>query len=362
MDCLNVKYENKPCYNIHFRPDFTDLASVFKSDLNKEYDNICVVSDSNVASLYLAEVVSIFKSLCDNVYSFSFDAGEASKNLNTVSLLYEHLIMKKFTRNSLLVALGGGVVGDLTGYAAATFLRGIDFIQVPTTLLSQVDSSVGGKTGVDFNQYKNMVGAFKMPKLVYMNIGTLNTLDDANFACGMGEVIKHGLIADAEFYKWLKDNSEVIMSKDYSALAYMVKKNCDIKRNVVEIDPTEKGIRAYLNFGHTLGHAIEKLCNLTLGHGQCVGLGMVCASYLSMKLGNITQAEYEDIIECLKLYNMPVSISDLSADDILEASKSDKKMTGKKIKFTILKAIGEAASYLDFTDEDLLEAIDQVLV
>ncbi len=361
MDCLNVKYENKPCYNIYFRPDFSDLASVFKSDLNKQYDNICIVSDSNVAKLYLAEVIGIFKSICDNVCSFSFDAGEASKNLDTVSLLYEHLIMKKFTRSSLLVALGGGVVGDLTGFAAATFLRGIDFIQIPTTLLSQVDSSVGGKTGVDFNQYKNMVGAFKMPKMVYMNIGTLKTLDEDNFACGMGEVIKHGLISDKEFYQWLKDNTSKIQAKEYDALAYMVQKNCDIKRYVVEIDPTEKGIRAYLNFGHTLGHAIEKLCNFSLGHGQCVGIGIVCASYLSMKLGNITNFEYNDIIECLKLYNMPVSVSGLTAEDILFASKSDKKMTGNKIKFTILKAIGEAASYLDFTDEDLLEAIDQVL-
>ncbi|SDH43752.1 3-dehydroquinate synthase [Pseudobutyrivibrio sp. 49] len=361
MDCLNVKYENKPCYNIYFRPDFSDLASVFKSDLNKEYDNICVVSDSNVAGLYLAEVVSIFKSICNNVCSFSFDAGEASKNLDTVSLLYEHLIIKKFTRSSLLVALGGGVVGDLTGFAAATFLRGIDFIQMPTTLLSQVDSSVGGKTGVDFNQYKNMVGAFKMPKLVYMNIGTLKTLDDDNFACGMGEVIKHGLISDKDFYQWLKDNIDKVKAREYDALSYMVMKNCDIKRHVVEIDPTEKGIRAYLNFGHTLGHAIEKLSNFSLGHGQCVGIGMVCASFLSKKLGNITEEQYLDIINCLKLYNMPINVSGLSASDILEASKSDKKMTGKKIKFTILKAIGEASSYLDFTDEDLLEAIDQVL-
>ena len=359
---LNVKYEGNPYYNIYFRPDFSELSTVVKSDLNKEYDNICIVSDSNVSVLYLGQVVSIFKELCDNVCSFSFEAGEASKNLNTVSLLYELLIQKKFTRSSLLVALGGGVVGDLTGFAAATFLRGIDFIQVPTTLLSQVDSSVGGKTGVDFNQYKNMVGAFNMPKLVYMNIGTLNTLDDFNFACGMGEVIKHGLIADADFYNWLKENKDSIIAKDYSSLEYMVKKNCEIKRDVVEKDPKEKGIRAYLNFGHTLGHAIEKLCGFNLGHGQCVGLGMVCASYLSKKLGNISDDDYQDIIDCLKLYDMPVTISGIDAADILEASKSDKKMTGKKIKFTVIKAIGEAASYLDFSDKDLLEAIDQVLV
>lgn len=360
-ECLTINYEGEPCYNIHFRPDFSDLGQVFKSDLNKDYDNICVVSDSNVAQLYLAEVVNIFKSICDNVCSFSFEAGEASKNLDTVSHLYEHLIHKRFTRNSILVALGGGVVGDLTGFTAATFLRGIDFIQIPTTLLSQVDSSVGGKTGVDFNSYKNMVGAFYMPKLVYMNLGTLLSLDDDNFACGMGEVIKSALIADKDFYSWLKDNHEALSAKEYDALAHSVYSCCKIKGHVVEIDPKEKGIRAYLNYGHTLGHAIEKLCNFSLGHGQCVGLGMVCAGYLSMKLGYITAEEFNDTVECIKIYNLPTKVSGITADKVLEASKSDKKMTGKKIKFTVLKAIGEAASYLDFTDEDLLEAIDQVL-
>ena len=361
MKHITINYEGSPCYNIHFRQDFNDLAQVFKNDLNKNYDNICIVTDSNVASLYLGEVVTIFKGLCDNVYSFSFDAGEASKNLNTVSMLYEHLILKKFTRNSLLVALGGGVVGDLTGFSAATFLRGIDFIQIPTTLLSQVDSSVGGKTGVDFNSYKNMVGAFYMPRLVYMNLGTLMTLDDDNFACGMGEVIKSALIADKSLFEWLLTNSNALLSKDFAALEHAVYECCKIKGHVVEVDPKEKGIRAYLNYGHTLGHAIEKLCNFSLGHGQCVALGMVCAGYLSVKLSNITEEEQEEVIKCLKLYNLPTSVSGLSSESILEASKSDKKMTGKKIKFTVLKAIGEADSYLDFTDEDLLEAIDVVL-
>ncbi|SDZ81940.1 3-dehydroquinate synthase [Pseudobutyrivibrio sp. ACV-2] len=361
MKHITINYEGSPCYNIHFRPDFSDLAQVFKADLNKDYDSICIVTDSNVASLYLSEVVSIFKSVCNNVCSFSFDAGEASKNLDTVSLLYELLIHKKFTRNSLLVALGGGVVGDLTGFTAATFLRGIDFIQIPTTLLSQVDSSVGGKTGVDFNSYKNMVGAFYMPRLVYMNLGTLMTLDDDNFACGMGEVIKSALIANKEFFDWLMTSSDKLLSKDFSALEHAVYECCKIKGHVVEVDPKEKGIRAYLNYGHTLGHAIEKLCEFKLGHGQCVALGMVCAGYLSVKLDNITQEEHDKVIECLKLYNLPTKVSDLNAESVLEASKSDKKMTGKKIKFTVLKAIGEADSYLDFTDEDLLEAIDVVL-
>ena len=361
MHDLIINYEGKPCYEICFRPDFSDLLELFNSEVNHVYDNICIVSDSNVAPIYLAEVLDIFKQTSSNVCSFSFDAGEASKNLVTVNMLYEHLILKHFTRNSLLVALGGGVVGDLTGFAAATFLRGIDFIQIPTTLLSQVDSSVGGKTGVDFKGYKNMIGAFYMPRLVYMNLDTLNTLDDYNFACGMGEVVKSALIANKGFYQWLKDNKQAILNKDYEALAHTVSECCKIKGHVVEIDPKEKGIRAYLNFGHTLGHAIEKLSNFKLGHGQCVSLGMVCAMHLSAKLGYVNQNEVSDVIDTLKAFDLPVSLSNLSADDIVLASKSDKKMAGAKIKFIVLKAIGEAAAYMDFSDEDLKYSIEQVL-
>ena len=361
MHDLIINYEGKPCYEICFRPDFNDLLELFNSEVNHTYDNICIVSDSNVAPLYLAQVLDIFKQTSSNVCSFSFEAGEASKNLETVNLLYEHLIMKRFTRNALLVALGGGVVGDLTGFAASTFLRGIDFIQIPTTLLSQVDSSVGGKTGVDFKGFKNMIGAFYMPRLVYMNLGTLNSLDDYNFACGMGEVIKSALIANKSFYQWLKDNHDSIINKDYECLAHMVSECCKIKGHVVEIDPKEKGIRAYLNFGHTLGHAIEKLSNFKLGHGQCVGLGMVCAMHLSAKLDYISDAEVDDVITVIKSFNLPVKVSDLSVEDILVTSKSDKKMANNKIKFIILKSIGEAAAYTDFTDEDLKYSIEQVL-
>ncbi len=358
---LTINYEGTPCYQIHFRSNFEDLLTCFNTDIKSKYDNICIVTDSNVASLFLKEVLDIFKNTGSNVTSFSFPAGEENKNLSTVNMLYEHLILKKFTRNSLLVALGGGVVGDLTGFAAATFLRGIDFIQIPTTLLSQVDSSVGGKTGVDFNKYKNMVGAFYMPKMVYMNLSVLNHLDADNFACGMGEVIKSALIADKELYDWLKVNSKSLSARETEALEHTVYNCCKIKGHVVEIDPKEKGIRAYLNYGHTLGHAIEKLSNFNLGHGQCVAIGMVCAGFLSAKLGNISREEHEDIINLLNEYNLPTSVSGLKAEDILEASKSDKKMVNNQIKFTILKAIGEAGSYIDFSDEDLLESIEQVL-
>ena len=361
MKDLIINYEGNPCYKICFRPSFDDLIKVFNSEVNHQYDKICIVTDSNVSKLYLDDVISCFNNISDKVFSFVFEAGEASKNLDTVNMLYEHLIINKFTRNSLLVALGGGVVGDLTGFAASTFLRGIDFIQIPTTLLSQVDSSVGGKTGVDFKGYKNMIGAFYMPRLVYMNIGTLSTLDDNNFACGMGEVIKSALIADKDFYEWLKSKHDLISSKDYEALSYAVNKCCQIKGHIVEIDPKEKGIRAYLNFGHTLGHAIEKLCNFSLGHGQCVSLGMVSALYLSEKLGNITSSEILDAINMLREYNLPVAVQGLDDYDVLAASKSDKKMADSKIKFIVLKNIGEADSYMDFSDEDLVFAINKVL-
>ena len=361
MHDLLINYEGKPCYEICFRPDFGDLLELFNSEINHRYDNICIVTDSNVAALYLSEVISIFNQTGSNVCSFSFEAGEASKNLDVAGMLYEHLILKKFTRNSMLVALGGGVVGDLTGFVASTFLRGIDFMQLPTTLLSEVDSSVGGKTGVDFKGYKNMVGAFYMPKMVYMNLGTLSTLDDYNFACGMGEVVKSALIANKTFYEWIKSNHDLIISKDYEALAHTVSECCKIKGRVVELDPKEKGVRAYLNFGHTLGHAIEKLSDFKLGHGQCVAIGMVCAMHLSRKLDYVSDADVLDVIETLKSFDLPVSVAGLTAEDIVNASKSDKKMSGSKIKFIVLQSLGEASSYMDFTDEDLKYSIEKVL-
>lgn len=189
--------------------------------------------------------------------SIIFEAGESQKNLDTVKMIYEKLILAKFDRKDLLVALGGGVTGDITGFTAATYLRGIDFVQIPTSLLAQVDSSIGGKTGVDFDSYKNMVGAFHMPKLVYINVSTLTTLSDEQFISGMGEIIKHGLIKDSAYFDWLIENHDRILARDKDVLMEMIRVSCNIKRVVVENDPTEKGDRALLNFGHTLGHAIE---------------------------------------------------------------------------------------------------------
>ena len=299
MEKLDVKKDGEFCYSIRFEKNFSYLAEEI-SKLGFVGHKLCVVTDSNVAPLYLEAVKNALKEKFDQVYEFVIPAGEQNKTLDNIKKLYEYLILNRFDRKDCLVALGGGVIGDMTGFAAATYLRGIDFVQVPTTLLSQVDSSIGGKTGVDFDSYKNMVGAFHMPRLVYMNLSVLNTLSDEQFSCGMGEILKHGLIKNREYFTWCMDNADKIQERDYETLLYMIKESCKIKRDVVEKDPTEKGDRALLNFGHTLGHAVEKLKNFEMLHGQCVAVGAVAAMKLSAMRGNVLEEDVANSENCFE--------------------------------------------------------------
>lgn len=358
---ITVNYEEKPCYDIELQQDFGKLPEKLK-ELGFENRKICIVTDSNVGKLYLKEITQLLEPISAKCISYVFDAGEASKNTDTVGKVYEHLILNSFDRKDLLVALGGGVVGDLTGFTAATYLRGIDFVQVPTTLLAQVDSSIGGKTGVDFMQYKNMVGAFYMPKLVYMNLSALKTLPKRQISSGMGEIIKHGLIKDTAYFSYLEENSDRIKALDMAALEELVYGSCEIKRNVVENDPKEQGERALLNFGHTLGHAIEKLSGFTMYHGECVAVGMAGAGYISMKLGYITKEQLEMIEATIQSYGLPVRIPEFShtPEEILAATKLDKKMESGKVKFIVLKEIGNAVITKELTDEELLSGISYV--
>ena len=354
---LIVRRDEKPIYNITFNDSYDKLAESVK-ELGFSNRKICIVSETNVASLYMDAILfslkesGYFKYVCN----FVFPAGEESKNLDVVKDLYEKLILEHFDRNDLLIALGGGVTGDLTGYAAATYLRGIDFVQVPTSLLSQVDSSVGGKTGVDFSSYKNMVGAFHMPRLVYMNLNALKSLDKRQFISGMGEVIKYGLILDKDYYNWLKEKHDLIFSFDYNTLCELVYKSCDSKRIIVEEDPTEKGQRALLNFGHTLGHALEKYMNFELLHGECVLIGSILASIISFNKGNINKTALDDIVNTIKSMDIPVLPKDIDIDTIIEFTRNDKKAVGDKLKFILLKDIGNA--YIDMTvsSEDMKNA------
>lgn len=242
---LDVRYEGEFSYNIVFSNGFMDICEHINK-LNISEKKLCIVTETNVGPLYAEELKKVLEPLCKMVIVHTFNAGEANKNLDSINGIYETLIKNKFDRKDMLVALGGGVTGDMTGFAAATYLRGIDFVQVPTTLLSQVDSSIGGKTGVDYKAYKNMVGAFHMPKLVYMNLSTLNSLTEREYLSGMGEIIKHGLIYNKEYYNWLKDNSDKIIARDYETIKEMISESCKIKRHYVEEDPKEKALELIL--------------------------------------------------------------------------------------------------------------------
>ena len=289
---LPVLYNKKPCYDIVFQQSFDGLWEELQ-ELGASEKKLCIVTDSRVDELYGAQVAELLEGKCRKIVKYAFPAGEENKNLETVKDVYRYLIEEGFDRKDMLLALGGGVTGDLTGFVAATYLRGIDFVQIPTTLLAQVDSSIGGKTGVDFDSYKNMVGAFKMPRLVYINLSVLKTLEERQFYSGFAEVMKSALIKDALFYEWLIENMYEICEREPATLEEMVIRTCSIKKMVVEKDPTEQGDRALLNLGHTIGHAIEKAKNFELYHGECVALGTVAAAYISWKRGMITIKDFQ---------------------------------------------------------------------
>ena len=327
---LEVTAEGKKVYDIVIENNFNQLVkelSVFGIKERK----LCIVTERQVASYYLEEVCSLLEKECAKLEVYIFQEGEESKNLSTVDSLYHFLITHEFDRKDMLLALGGGVTGDLTGFAAATYLRGIDFVQIPTSLLAQVDSSIGGKTGVDYHAYKNMVGAFYMPKLVYINVNTVKTLSERQYHSGLGEVIKHGLIRDKAYFEWMKDNKEAVAKREDEALAYMIEGSCEIKRAVVEEDPKEHGVRALLNFGHTLGHSIEKLMNFSLAHGECVAVGSLLAADISCQRGYISEEENKEIKEFNRVYGILVDTfkpEDFEVENVSRSNGNEKRYIG----------------------------------
>ena len=355
---LPILYNGVPCYNIELHNSFLGLTNAL-AKLQMSGKRICIVSDSNVNSLYGEEVQTLLKtSDFAAVHRFVFPAGEENKTLDVITDLYEFLIKQGFDRSDVLIALGGGVTGDMTGYAAATYLRGIRFVQIPTSLLSMVDSSIGGKTGVDFRGYKNMVGAFHMPSLVYVNLSVLNSLDDLQRSSGMGEIIKHSLIRDKQYYQMLISKHDDILALDTDAVTEMIFRSQEIKKQVVENDPKEKGERAHLNFGHTIGHAIEKYADFSLLHGYCVGLGMVAAAYISFLRGNITKDELISVEKIISSYGLSVRYSDMDNECIIENCFHDKKKEGDKIRFVLLDDIGSCYTTTDVTKDEMNAAIN----
>lgn len=353
---LEVHENNIPIYDIVIEDNFEELKSEMKK-LNVSERKICIVTETNVGAIYADHIKTILDECAKKVFVFTFEAGEKNKNLYTVKDLYTFLIENHFDRKDMLAALGGGVTGDLTGYCAATYLRGIDFVQLPTSLLAQVDSSVGGKTGVDFDGYKNMVGAFYQPKLVYIATDTLKTLTEREFLSGMGEVIKYGIIKEPEFFYYLKEHINDIRNYEKHALAYIIKISCDTKRKVVENDFKEQGERALLNFGHTLGHAVEKYLYMDRLHGECVSIGMAGAAFISYKKGFLAKEAMNEILELLKAYDLPIFENRIHIEDVISATFSDKKMEGGKIKFIIIDKIGHSFIDRSVSQSEMKEAL-----
>ena len=356
---ISISMNKKPIYDIRIENDFESLSEALK-DLGYEGKRAAIVTDSTVGPLYADEICNKIKDVFSEVFVCSFDAGEANKNMDTVVKLLKQFTEHKMNRKDLVIALGGGVVGDTAGFCAAIYMRGIDVVQVPTTLLSQVDSSVGGKTGVDLDAYKNMVGAFKMPKLVYINTATLASLDARQFYSGMGEVMKYGLIMDASFYEWIISKMYEIHDRDASVMEEMIAHCCSCKQRIVERDPLEQGDRALLNFGHTIGHAIEKAKNFELLHGECVALGCVAAAFISFKRGKLSTEEYYEIRDMFVPFKLPISIDNIDPEEIIRLTRSDKKAMDNGIKFILLKRVGKAYIDTSVTEEEMLEGIREI--
>lgn len=361
---ITIHKKSKPIYDIVIEQDYSGLDDLL-SALELKGHRALIVTDSNVEVHYAQKVYKILYQHASFVDILALPPGESYKELNTVQQIYSCLINHQFDRKDFLFALGGGVIGDMTGYAAATYLRGISFVQLPTSLLSMVDSSIGGKTGVDFQNYKNMIGAFYQPKAVYMNLSVLNTLPDREFYSGFGEIIKHGLILDESYYGYLKENSEKALDRDYDVLEEIIYRSCHIKQQVVEEDPFERGQRAILNFGHTIGHSIEKVMDFSMLHGECVAVGIAAASFISCRRGQITLEKLNDIIHLLESYHLPSAITlkeeNMIYDSILKTIKNDKKMEAGTIKFILLQRVGEACIDKTVNDEELLAAIKYIM-
>ncbi len=309
---------------------------------------VAVVSNTTVAPLYLETLATPLRAAGVDVLPIVLPDGEVYKNWETLNRIFDALLAHRAERKTTLIALGGGVIGDLTGFAAASYLRGVPFIQVPTTLLAQVDSSVGGKTGINHPLGKNMIGAFYQPRLVLADTTTLNTLPDRELAAGLAEVIKYGLIRDPGFFAWLEANMDRLTARDPDALAYAIRRSCENKAAVVADDERESGARALLNLGHTFGHAIEAGMGYgTWLHGEAVAAGTLLAADLSHRLGLIAAADVERIAALMRRAGLPTQAPDLGLDAWLAHMEVDKKVEGGKLRFVLLRAIGDAFVHTD---------------
>ena len=329
-------------YPIHIGPGLLERGELIATHLSQK--RVALVTNDTVAPLYLATVTRALSEQDVSVVPIVIHDGEAYKSWETLNSIFDRLLEERCERRTAVVALGGGVVGDLAGFAAAVYQRGVPFIQIPTTLLAQVDSAVGGKTAINHPLGKNMVGAFYQPQVVLADTDTLGTLPGRELSAGLAEVIKYGLIRDADFFDWLEANVDRLLAKEPEALTYAIEQSCRNKAEVVGLDERESsGVRALLNFGHTFGHAIEAGTGYgTWLHGEAVGAGMVLAAQLSERLGRIDRHDVERTVALLRRAHVPVQPPDLGFERYLELMGHDKKVEGGRLKFILLDSIGSA--------------------
>ena len=331
-------------------------------DLNLR-ERCAVISDANVAPLYMQKCVAALESAGFKPFGLTIPAGETAKSLKVVQECYDQLAEQRLERKSFIVALGGGVVGDLAGFVAATYLRGIPFVQVPTTLLAQVDSSVGGKVGVNLKAGKNLVGAFYQPLLVLCDLQSLNTLPEREFRAGLAEVIKYGIIYDAKLFSRLERDMPVILKRDPAVLAEIVARCCEIKADVVGQDETETGLRAILNFGHTIGHALEAISRYgKYLHVEAISIGQVAAARLSAKLTGLSWGDAGHIRALFEAAGLPVTVklSKGQVDKLFEAMRLDKKVAGGEIKFVLARDIGRVEWGIKVPEEEIRSVIESL--
>jgi len=323
---------------------------------------LALVQDSEVAEQYGRAALASLEQAGYRATPFVVPSGEGSKCLSQLGALYEGFAQAGLDRGSAVVALGGGVVGDLAGFAAASYLRGIDFVQAPTTLLAQVDASVGGKTGIDLPQGKNLVGAFHQPRLVLIDLDTLASLPDREYRAGLAEVIKYGVIADPEFFAYLESNREALESHQPETLAAVISRSCEIKAEVVGADERESGLRAILNYGHTVGHAVEAVAGYgTYLHGECVAVGMVAAGRLAHRLGLLDTEARERIERLIAAYGLPVQVREpLDMDALTAAMQLDKKTRDGVVRFVLAREIGRV-EVRPIPEEEARQALQSVL-
>jgi 3-dehydroquinate synthase len=320
-----------------------------------------IVTNQTLAKMYLEQFEASLRQAGIDVLSISLPDGERFKTWDTLNTIFDTMLAERFDRTTTVIAFGGGVVGDVAGFAAAIYQRGVAYIQIPTTLLAQVDSSVGGKTAINHPLGKNMIGAFYQPRLVLSDLSTLRTLPERELSAGLAEVVKYGAIMDAVFFAWLEENMDKLVAREPDALGYAVEKSCRCKADIVAADEREVGRRALLNFGHTFGHAIE--AGLGFGtwlHGEAVSAGMLLAADLSKRQGDISENDVSRLADVLKRAGLPVQAPSMGAERYLELMGYDKKAQRGKLRLVLLRSIGEAYLTADFSSDHLTQILNEI--